>query len=87
MNLQPRVYPVLSLLFLVIVLPGCGARYQYKHTEADGSSCELSIWSARDVQAGDIKVSKSCALTGGAESLTANAEAMKAVSTLIGKLP
>jgi len=87
-NIVIRVsHLVLLALLVIVILSGCGASYQYKHVSANGTSCQLTIWSARDVQAGDIKISKSCALSGGADSLTANQQAMEAISSLVQKIP
>lgn len=77
---------LIALLYIAVVM-GCSARYQYKHTLADGSICELTISSARDVQAADISISKECALVGGAESLTVNDKAFDAINVLVTKIP
>jgi len=75
------------IIAILTALNGCGATYQYSHINADGASCELSIWSAREVQAADLNISKNCALTGGAESLTTNDKAFNAINSLVNKIP
>ena len=77
------------ILYILITtgLTACGSIYTYKHTNVDGSSCELSITSARDIQAGDIKITPSCGLTGGADSLTSNEKALDAIVALVNKIP
>lgn len=72
------------VLLCVVALFGCGAVYRYDRT---ADSCSLSIYSARDVQAGDIKITPSCGVTGGAESLTSNEKAFEAINSLVNKIP
>lgn len=71
---------------LCVCLTGC-ANYIYKHADVDGSSCELTIWSMREIQAGDIRISKKCTLTGGADAMTYNQLQMEALTSLISKIP
>ena len=87
MKVTIRAWHILLLIVVLMALTGCGASYQYKHLNSDGSSCELSIWSAREVQAADLNISKNCALTGGAESLTTNEKAFDAINSLVNKIP
>lgn len=49
--------------------------------------CELSITSIREVKATDVKLSKSCALRGSAESLGANERLIDLMTTVIKKVP
>jgi len=86
------------LMLLLLLLPGC-ANYQLKNNlttttiNTDGTKviqakvCELSISSAREVKAGDIKISKSCALTGGAESLGASQAVLELMGAIVRKVP
>lgn len=74
-------------IFLILItacLSGCGAIYQYERT---AESCSLSIYSARDVKAVDLKIGKNCTITGGAESLTSNEKALDAINSLVNKIP
>lgn len=75
------------LIALAISLTACGASYSYSHVSADGESCSLTILSAREVQAGDVRITKNCSLTGGADSLTTNDKTLEAMSVLINKIP
>jgi len=67
---------------LLLLLQGC-AVYQYEH-KMDGS-CSLYISSMREVKAGDLKISKSCALSGNAEVLGANEKLIDLVVGVVTK--
>lgn len=69
---------------LLLALSGC-AVYTYEH-KADGS-CALTITSMREVKAGDLRISKSCALVGGADSLGANEKLIDLMSAIVKKVP
>jgi len=58
------------------------AMYKFKNEE-----CELTIWSMREVKAGDIRISKNCALTGGAAGMTYNEQQMQIFQELVKKIP
>jgi len=75
------------LVLCCALLSGCGAKYAYMHTNKDGSSCQLDIWSARDIQAGDLHISPTCGLDGGADSMASNEKAIEAMNNLISKIP
>ena len=77
-----RVWLVVCMV-MFLGMQACSI-YRYNRT-ADG--CSISIYSARDVQAGDIKVDKNCAVTGSADALKADGKAIDAINALIGKIP
>jgi len=62
-------------------LSGC-AIYQFKNGD-----CELNIWSMREVLVGDIRISKNCALTGGAAELSYNEQQMLILKKMVEKIP
>ncbi len=78
---------LLILPLLSLTLSGCGAIYSYEHILADGSSCKVSIYSLREVQAGSLNIKKNCTTTGGADSLTINEKSIEAITSLINKIP
>jgi hypothetical protein len=51
-----------------------GGSYTYKRTLQDGSTCEISIVSGRDIQGGTLTIDKDCGVTSKADS-TKGAEA------------
>ena len=71
----------LLIIFMPLILNGC-AIYQFKNGD-----CELSIWSMREVRAGDIRISKNCSLTGGAEQLNYNQQQMMMMQKMVEKIP
>jgi len=79
---------VILWILILTAIPSCGSSYTYKHTtNEDGSSCELSILSARDIQAGELKITPSCGLSGGADAMTSNEKALEAINSLVNKIP
>lgn len=72
-------------LFLIawafLIMPGC-AIYQY-----ESGDCKLSIYSMREMQASDLNISESCALTGGAEQMSYNEKQMLIFNELVKKIP
>jgi len=72
----------ISSLLLVSLLQGCGAYYSYKNGD-----CELSILSAREVQAGDLRISKSCALSGKADGMTYSEKQTEIIKGLVDRIP
>lgn len=72
------------MVILVILLSGCGAVYSY---ERSADSCTLTIVSAREVVAGDVSLDENCAISGRADSLTANEKALDAIGALVKKIP
>lgn len=72
-----RIFIALCL----VQLSGC-AVYEFKHGD-----CELKIWSMREVRAGDIRISKNCALTGGAEQMNYNDQQMVILQKMVEKIP
>jgi uncharacterized protein YceK len=78
---------VTLLIMILLGITGCGSSYTYKHTNNDGSSCELAILSARDIQAGELKITPSCGLSGGADAMTSNEKALEAINSLVNKIP
>jgi hypothetical protein len=61
-------------------LAGAGdANYTYKHTARDGSSCEVTILSGRDVQGAKLQIDKDCALTSGADNTRGAEAALKVI--------
>ena len=84
MNVIQNFKLFVFIAFMVTILlttSGC-VRYDYKRVNVAGDECHLNIWSMREIQAGSIRLSKSCALTGGADGMTYNAEMMKVMGTL-----
>jgi len=83
-------FTMLKVTLLIMILLGinaCGSSYTYKHVDPDGSSCELSILSVRDIQAGELKITPKCGLLGGADSMTSNEKALDAINSLVNKIP
>lgn len=71
----------LLIVFLPLILNAC-AVYEFKNGD-----CELKIWSMREVRAGDIRISKNCSLTGGADQLNYNEQQMLIMQKMVEKIP
>lgn len=71
----------LIVMFLLLLLSGC-VRYAYQNGD-----CELTIWSMREIEAGSLRISKSCALTGGADGMKYNEQQMLIFQELVKKIP
>lgn len=80
-------------LLLAALLPACAlmdgrltgagsAIYTYKRTLADGSTCEVTTQSARDVNGGALVIDSQCALTAKADSTQGVVEAIKLADDL-----
>lgn len=80
-------------LLMAALLPACAlmdgrmtgagsAIYTYKRTLADGSTCEVSTQSARDVNGGALIIDENCALTAKADSTQGVVEAIKLVDNV-----
>jgi len=69
-------------IFLALVsTTGC-AIYRYQN-----DNCTLSIYSMREVKAGDIRISKTCAVTGGAEGMSYNEQQLQIMQKIVDKIP
>ena len=80
-----------KLILLSLLLSGCAvgtngqmagtgdANYTYKHTARDGSTCEVTILSGRDVQGAKLQIDKDCALTSGADNTRGAEAALKVI--------
>ena len=69
------------ILLMSLLLNSC-AFYEFKHGD-----CQLKIWSMREIRAGDLRISKNCALTGGAEQLNYNEQQMMIMQKMVEKIP
>lgn len=71
------------VIFILAIssLTGC-AHYAYKNGD-----CSLSVWSMREIKAGDIRITKNCSLTGGADGMTYNEQQMMIFQELVKKIP
>ena len=79
-----RISTIALVLFhiaLPVILSGC-AMYEFKN-----ENCGLRIWSMREVNVANIRISKNCALTGGAEGMTYNEQQMAIFQKLVEKIP
>ncbi len=70
-------------IFALSLMQGCSV-YLYEKTP---DSVKVSVYSTRDVQAGDLRISKDGAVSGSADSLTANEKSLEAINSLIQKIP
>ena len=88
---------VFIFMGMIIFLGGCGQYSNIKHfttttTKPNGDVvveskiCETRITSMREVKAGDLKVSSSCAVQGSAESLSSKEINQKIVDLGLGLL-
>lgn len=64
-------------LVIITLLAGCGAIYSYKKVNADGSWCEATVSSFRDIEGGGLGLDKDCALVGQADSLKNSTDFVK----------
>ena len=71
---------------LLLISGGC-VRYDYRRIDSDGARCDLTIWSMREITAGSIRLSKSCALTGGADEMKYSEQMMLNIGEMIKKIP
>jgi len=69
------------IAWVLLAMPGC-AIYQFK-----AGDCSLSIYSMREIQAGDVRINKDCALKGGAEKMNYNDQQMLMLNELVKKIP
>jgi len=74
---------LLIMFLMVLLLNGCGAIYQYKRA---AESCQLSIYSFREVGKGEVIV-EDCNINSGASELTSNTDALQAIIKIVSKLP
>lgn len=90
-TIRARLGLLLILPVLIVAVVGC-AHYSLTHTTTTVSTigtetvelCELSILSMREIKAGDIKISKGCALTGSGEKLGVNEKMLELMSETVG---
>lgn len=75
------------VLSWVLLLSGCGSTYQYERVLADGSSCTIVVYSARDVQDGGLNIGKNCEVNGSAAALKTSDMAYEVINNLVGKIP
>lgn len=76
-----KLFVFISVMVTVLLITGC-VRYDYRRIDNDGSRCDLTIWSMREIQAGSIRMSKGCTLTGSGDGMKFNAEMMKVMGVL-----
>jgi len=67
--------------WILFSMSGCAI---YKYESGD---CKLSIYSMREMQAGDLGINENCALTGGAEKLNYNEQQLLILNELVKKIP
>jgi len=89
-HIKGRLRLFLLMPVLVVAVVGC-AHYELKHTFTTTNTigtqtvelCHLSILSMREIKAGDIKISKGCALSGSGEKLGVNEKMLELMSETV----
>lgn len=59
-----------------------GAIYHYENGD-----CKLSVYSMREIQMGDLKITKTCALTGSADAMNYSEKQFEFLNELVKKIP
>lgn len=79
------MFRCLTLLTLLL-LQGC-AVYHFERSTAAGDHVHLSIYSTREVKAGELNIDKNGALKGNAAQLGSNERLVETLNTAIQKIP
>lgn len=87
-----------GLILLLAIIGGCAnysnvkritttTEYPNGRIVTVSEFCETKLLSSREVKGGALKVSKNCAVTGGADEMTANEQQMLIFQELVKKIP
>jgi len=87
----------ITILVAVLMMSGCmgaigldgdkagagGASYHLTHTATDGTICEVSVVSGRDIQGGSLTVDKNCSVHSSVESTQGTKEALDVMNNMV----